>query len=139
MSDAPEASEGNGTRRFDDGSGWQEQAGYSRAVCRGNVISVSGTTATGPDGAALHPGDTGAQARVCLDRIVEALTSLGAGLDDVIRTVVYLAPGASWEQAAQAHRDVFGAVRPANTMLYVGALIGEGFLVEIEAQAVAVP
>ena len=141
MSDAPEASEGNGTRRFEDASGWQEQAGYSRAVRRGNVISISGTTATGPDGAALHPGDTGAQARVCLDRIEQALTALGATLDDVVRTVVYLAPGASWEQAAQAHRDVLGAVRPANTMLYVGALIGDGlgFLVEIEAQAVVVP
>jgi len=138
MSDAPEASEGStaGTRRFDDGSGWQEQAGYSRAVRRGNVITISGTTATGPDGAALHPGDTGAQARLCLDRIASALTALGASLDDVVRTVVYLAPGASWEHAAQAHRDVLGAVRPANTMLYVGALIGDGFLVEIEAQAV---
>jgi enamine deaminase RidA (YjgF/YER057c/UK114 family) len=127
-----------GTRRFDDGSGWQEQAGYSRAVRRGNVITVSGTTATGPDGAALHPGDTGAQARLCLDRIASALTALGASLDDVVRTVVYLAPGADWQQAAQAHRDVLGAVRPANTMLYVHALIGDGlgFLVEIEAQAV---
>ena len=90
----------------------------------------------GPDGAALHPGDTGAQARVCLGRIEQALTALGAGLGDVVRTVVYLAPEASWEQAAQAHRDVFGAVRPANTMLYAGGLIGDGFLVEIEAQAV---
>ena len=127
------------TRRFDDGSGWQEQAGYSRAVRRGNVVAISGTTATGPEGAALHPGDTGAQARVCLDRIAAALTALGASLDDVIRTVVYLAPGASWEEAAQAHRDVLGAVRPANTMLYVEALIGDGFLVEIEAQAVVAP
>ena len=106
---------------------------------RGNVVTISGTTATGPDGAALHPGDTGAQARVCLDRIGQALTALGATLDDVVRTVVYLAPGASWEQAARAHRDVLGAVRPANTMLYVGGLIGDGFLVEIEAQAVVAP
>jgi enamine deaminase RidA (YjgF/YER057c/UK114 family) len=126
------------TSRFGDGSGWQEQAGYSRGVRRGNVITVSGTTATGPDGAALYPGDTGAQARVCLDRIEQALTALGATLDDVVRTVVYLAPGASWEQAAQAHRDALGAVRPASTMLYVGGLIGDGFLVEIEAQAVVV-
>jgi enamine deaminase RidA (YjgF/YER057c/UK114 family) len=66
-------------------------------------------------------------------------SALGAGLPDVVRTVVYLAPGASWEQAAQAHRDVLGAVRPANTMLYVGGLIGDGFLVEIEAQAVVNP
>ena len=125
-----------GTQRFTDGVGWQEQAGYSRAVRRGNVISISGTTATGPDGAALHPGDTGAQARACLDRISRALAALGGGLDDVVRTAVYLAPGASWEQAAHAHRDVLGAVRPANTMLYVAGLIGDGFLVEIEAQAV---
>jgi enamine deaminase RidA (YjgF/YER057c/UK114 family) len=127
------------TRRFTGGGGPQDQAGYSRAVRRENVITVSGTTATGPDGAALHPGDTGAQARVCLQRIEQALTALGGGLDDVVRTAVYLAPGASWEQAARAHRDVLGAVRPANTMLYVAALIGDGFLVEIEALAVVAP
>jgi enamine deaminase RidA (YjgF/YER057c/UK114 family) len=126
-----------GTRRFTDGG--EAEAGYSRAVRRGNVVMVSGTTATGPDGAALHPGDTGAQARLCLNRIGQALTALGARWDDVVRTVVYLAPGASWEQAAHAHRDVLGAVRPANTMLYVADLIGDGFLVEIEAQAVVEP
>ena len=125
-----------GTRRLTDDVRWQEEAGYSRAVRRGNVVVVSGTTATGPDGAALHPGDTGAQARLCLDRIEQALTALGASWFDVVRTVVYLAPGASWEQAAHAHRDVLGAVRPANTMVYVAGLIGDGFLVEIEAQAV---
>ena len=127
------------TRRHADESGWQDQAGYSRAVRRGNIITVSGTTATGPDGAALHPGDTGAQARACLDRISRALAALGGGLDDVVRTVVYLAPGASWQQAADAHRDVLAAAGnagPANTMLYVAGLIGDGFLVEIEAQAV---
>ena len=125
------------TERFTDGG--EAQAGYCRAVRRGNVVTVSGTTATGPDGAALHPGDTGAQARECLRRVERALAALGAGLDDVVRTVVYLAPGASWQQAAQAHRDVLGTVRPANTMLYVAGLIGDGFLVEIEAQAVVAP
>jgi enamine deaminase RidA (YjgF/YER057c/UK114 family) len=122
------------TEWFTDGG--EAQAGYCRAVRRGNLVTVSGTTATGPDGTALHPGDTGAQARECLRRVERALAALGAGLDDVVRTVVYLAPGASWQQAADAHRDVLGAVRPANTMLYVTGLIGDGFLVEIEAQAV---
>ncbi len=125
------------TERFTDGG--EVQAGYCRAVRRGNVVTVSGTTATGPDGAALHPGDTGAQARECLRRVERALAALGAGLDDVVRTVVYLGPGASWQQAADAHRDVLGAAGnpgPANTMLYVAGLIGDGFLVEIEAQAV---
>jgi enamine deaminase RidA (YjgF/YER057c/UK114 family) len=125
-----------GTRRFSDGGGWQDLAGYSRAVRRGNIIMVSGTTAAGPDGSALHRGDTGAQARECLSRIEHAITALGGCLDDVVQTVVYLAPDASWEQAAQAHLDMLGAVRPANTMLYVAGLIGDGFLVEIQAQAV---
>jgi enamine deaminase RidA (YjgF/YER057c/UK114 family) len=127
------------TSYYTDEGAWQELAGYSRAVRRGNIVAVSGTTATGPDGTALHPGDTGAQTRVCLARVEEALTALGAGLEDIIRTSVYLAPGASWEQAAAAHREMLGDVRPANTMLYVGSLIGDGFLVEIEAMAVVDP
>jgi enamine deaminase RidA (YjgF/YER057c/UK114 family) len=125
-----------GTRRYTDSSGWQEQAGYSRAVRRGPVITVSGTTAAGPDGAALCPGDTLGQARLCLQRVLAALAALGGQPEDVVRTAVYLAPGASWEEAAQAHREVFGAVAPANTMLYVAGLIGDGFCVEVEAMAV---
>jgi len=125
-----------GMRRLSDEYGWENQAGYSRAVRKNNVVTVSGTTATGPDGTALHRGDTGAQARVCLERIGRALAALDASLADVVRTVVYLAPGASWQDAAQAHREALGAVRPANTMLYVAGLIGDGFLVEIEATAV---
>jgi enamine deaminase RidA (YjgF/YER057c/UK114 family) len=127
-----------GTFAYSDAQ-WQEQAGYSRAVRCGNIVTVSGTTATGPDGTALHPGDTGRQARACLARVEEALAALGAGREDIIRTTVYLAPGASWEQAARAHREMLGDVRPASTMLYVGGLIGDGFLVEIEAQAVVDP
>jgi enamine deaminase RidA (YjgF/YER057c/UK114 family) len=125
-----------GTRYFTDDAGWQQEAGYSRAVRRGNVIMVSGTTAHGPDGGALHRGDTGAQARLCLRRIEAALAALGGSLQDVVRTGIYLAPGASWDQAALAHRDAFADIRPACTMLYVAELIGDGFLVEIEAQAV---
>ena len=125
-----------GMRRLTDEYGWENQAGYSRAVRKNNVVTVSGTTATGPDGTALYRGDTGAQARVCLERIGRALDALDASLADVVRTVVYLAPGASWQDAALAHHEALGAVRPANTMLYVAGLIGDGFLVEIEATAV---
>jgi enamine deaminase RidA (YjgF/YER057c/UK114 family) len=125
-----------GTRRYTDSSGWQEQAGYSRAVRRGQVITVSGTTATGPGGTALCPDDTLGQARVCLQRVLAAVAALGGQPDDVVRTVVYLAPGASWEEAAQAHREALGQVAPASTMLYVARLIGDGFCVEVEAMAV---
>jgi enamine deaminase RidA (YjgF/YER057c/UK114 family) len=125
-----------GTRRYTDSSGWQEQAGYSRAVRRGQVITVSGTTAAGPDGAALCPDDTLGQTRICLQRVLAALAALGGQPADVVRTAVYLAPGANWEEAAQAHREALGEVAPANTMLYVAQLIGDGFCVEVEAMAV---
>jgi enamine deaminase RidA (YjgF/YER057c/UK114 family) len=125
-----------GTRRYTDSSGWQEQAGYSRAVRRGQVISVSGTTATGPDGAALCPGDTLGQTRICLQRVLAAVAALGGQPTDVVRTAVYLAPDANWEEAAQAHREALGPVAPASTMLYVARLIGDGFWVEVEAMAV---
>ena len=103
---------------------------------RGQVITVSGTTATGPDGAALCPGDTLGQARICLQRVLAALAALGGQPADVVRTAVYLAPGANWEEAAQAHREALGQVAPASTMLYVAQLIGDGFCVEVEAMAV---
>jgi enamine deaminase RidA (YjgF/YER057c/UK114 family) len=125
-----------GTRRYTDSTGWQEQAGYSRAVRRGAVITVSGTTASGPGGTALCPGDTLGQARVCLQRVLAAVAALGGQPDDVVRTVVYLAPGANWDEAAQAHREALGQVAPASTMLYVAQLIGDGFCVEVEAMAV---
>lgn len=118
-----------GTTKYTDDSGWQEQAGYSRAVRRGSIITVSGTTSG-------ISGDTETQARDCMARVLHAIGSLGGTVEDVVRTVVYLAPGASWADASRVHREVFGEVRPANTMLYVGGLIGEEFLVEVEAQAV---
>jgi enamine deaminase RidA (YjgF/YER057c/UK114 family) len=115
--------------RYADEGGWQEAAGYSRAVRRGGIITVSGTTAE-------QPGDTAAQTRECLTRVLAAISALGGTADDVVRTVVYLAPGASWEEAARVHREVMGDVRPANTMLYVASLIGGPYLVEVEAMAV---
>jgi enamine deaminase RidA (YjgF/YER057c/UK114 family) len=123
------------TRRHRDGGGWEEQAGYSRAVRRFGHIAVSGTTATGPDGGALHPGDTYGQTLVALERAVKAVQALGGGLDDVVRTRVYLGPGADWVEASRAHAEVMGSVAPANTMLYVANLIGDGFLVEVEVEA----
>lgn len=123
------------TRRHRDGRGWEQQAGYSRAVRRFGHIAVSGTTATAEDGSALHPGDTYRQTLAALERAIEAMQALGGGLDDVVRTRVYLAPGADWEEAGRAHAELVGSVAPANTMLYVASLIGKGFLVEVELEA----
>lgn len=123
------------TRRHRDGAGWEERAGYSRAVRRSGHIAVSGTTATGPDGGALDPGDTYRQAVAALQRAISAVEALGGDVADVTRTRVYLTPGADWEAAARAHAELLGAVAPASTMLYVSGLIGEGFLVEVELEA----
>ena len=123
------------TRRHRDGGGWEQQAGYSRAVRRFGRIAVSGTTATANDGGALHRGDTYGQTLAALERAIAAVEALGGGLEDVIRTRVYLVPGADWKGAARAHAKVMGSVAPANTMLYVAALIGDGFLVEVELDA----
>jgi enamine deaminase RidA (YjgF/YER057c/UK114 family) len=123
------------TRHHRDGSGWEELAGYSRAVRRFGRIAVSGTTATGPDGRALHPGDTYGQARVALGRAITAVEALGGRLEDVVRTRLFLSPAADWEAAARAHAELLGQVAPANTMLHVAGLIGDGFLVEVEVDA----
>jgi enamine deaminase RidA (YjgF/YER057c/UK114 family) len=121
----------NQTRRHRDGHGWEKKAGYSRAVRRGNHIAVSGTTAT--DSSA----DTYGQARAALEQALEAVAALGGTKHDVVRTRILLAPDADWEAAARAHVQVLGDVAPANTMLYVAGLIGDGYLVEVEVDAEA--
>lgn len=124
------------TRRLRDGTGWQDPGGYSRAVRRGEFVAVSGTTAHGPDGTAQHPGDTYAQTRHCLATVMAAVQALGGGLDDVVRTRVLLAPEADWQAATRAHGEVFAEAPPANSTYYVAGLVGTGFLVEVEADAV---
>ena len=118
-----------GTHHYRDGRGWEKKAGYSRAVRRGSRIHVSGTTAE--DGAA----DTYGQAMRALELALDAVSELGGTKDDVVRTRMMLAPDADWEAAARAHAHALGHVAPANTMLYVAGLIGDGFLVEVEIEA----
>jgi enamine deaminase RidA (YjgF/YER057c/UK114 family) len=123
-------------RRYRDGSGWEDRAGYSRAVRRFGHIAVSGTTANAPDGHALHPGDTYRQTSAAIQAALVAVRALGGEKDDVVRTRIYLTPEADWESAARAHVEHLGAIAPANTMLRVAGLIGEDFLVEVEMDAV---
>lgn len=117
-----------GTRHFRDGHE-EKTAGYSRAVRRGSRIHISGTTAQDAS------GDTYQQARQALDLALAAVSQLGGTKADVVRTRVMLSPGADWEAASRAHAEALGEVSPANTMLYVAGLIGEGYLVEVEVEA----
>jgi len=121
-------------RRVSSGTMWEPIAGYSRAVRVGNLVRVSGTTATDGKGRAVAPGDPAAQTTFILDKIAAALVALGARLEDVVQTRVYLADARQWEPVSRAHGRVFGDILPANTLIQAGRLIGE-YEVEIEAEA----
>jgi enamine deaminase RidA (YjgF/YER057c/UK114 family) len=119
------------------GAPWESIAGYSRAIRAGNTIYVTGTTSLDAAGKLIHRGDAGAQTRRVLEIIASALDGLGASLDDVVRTRMYVTNIArDWEAVARAHGEALGHVRPATTMVEVKALIDPDMLVEIEAVAV---
>lgn len=117
------------------GTPWEVQVGYSRAVRVGPFVFVSGTTATGADGALTGAGDMYVQARQALANIVAALAAAGATAEDVVRTRLFVTDISRWEAVARAHAEVFGRVRPATAMYQVAALIDPAMLVEIEADA----
>lgn len=121
--------------KVDVNNKWGAAIGYSRAVRAGNIIVVSGTSASGPDGA-LHPGNAGKQTIVILERIDAALRQLDASIADVIETRIFLRNMKDWEAVGAAHGAVFGDIRPATTMVQAGALIEDGLLVEIAATAI---
>jgi enamine deaminase RidA (YjgF/YER057c/UK114 family) len=119
---------------YSSGTVWEEMAGYSRAVRVGDRILVAGTTATGPDGL-VGGDDPAAQMNFVIDKIQHAIEQLGGRLEDVVRTRVFISKAELWEPIARAHGERFGHIRPANTLVEA-RLIGDEYLVEVEAEAV---
>jgi enamine deaminase RidA (YjgF/YER057c/UK114 family) len=118
------------------GAMWEPVVGYSRAVRVGSWVWVAGTTAAEEGGGAVGGDDMTAQAREALRRVVAALQQVGARPEHVVRTRMFVTDISRWEEVGRAHGEVFGAVRPATTMVEVSKLIDPALLVEIEADAV---
>ena len=130
-------SERGGRRAASSGSRWEPIIGYSRAVRTDNLIAVTGTVGINADGT-YSPSVT-EQTRRALEIIQAALEALGARLEDVVRTRMFVTDISRWEEVAQAHGAVFAEIRPATTMVQVARLIDAGAQIEVEADAIVPP
>ena len=118
------------------GTKWEPLVAYCRAVRVGHHIAVSGSAPVGAEGELVGAGDPYVQAKRCIEIIAAALSEVGAGLEDVVRTRMFVTDISLWEEFARAHQEAFADVTPATSMVEVSRLIGEGMLIEIEADAI---
>ena len=123
-------------QNFGSDAPWESAVGYSRAVKMGRFVWVAGTTATDADGRVVGGDDPYAQADQALNNVERALLKAGASLSDVVRTRIFVTDIAHWEAIGRAHGERFRHVRPAATLVQVGALVDPDMLVEIEVDAV---
>ena len=126
--------ESGGRKRASSGSAWEPKVGYSRAVRVGNTIAITGTVGVHADG--TFSKTIGEQTRRALQIIQAAIEALGGRIEDVVRTRMFVTDISQWEALGAVHGEVFGAIRPATTMVEVAKLIDAAAFVEIEADAI---
>ncbi|HZS47367.1 MAG TPA: RidA family protein [Blastocatellia bacterium] len=122
-------------QRYSSGTKWEPIVGYSRGVRVGNRIYVTGTTATDENGRIVGGDDAYAQAVQVLKNIEKALSHLGATMEHVVRTRMFVTDISRWEEYGRAHGEFFREILPATTMVEVSKLIDPQMLIEIEADA----
>ena len=121
--------------KYSSGAKWEKIVGYSRAVKVGSRIYVTGTTATDSEGEIVGIGNAYLQTVQAIQNIEKALHELGATLEHIVRTRIYVTDISKWEEFGRAHGEFFSEVMPATSMIEVAKLIDERMLVEIEADA----
>lgn len=121
-------------RHFTD-TQWESKVGYCRALKAGNTIYLSGTAPVGEDGKTHAPGDGYAQARRCLEIVQAALAEMGAQMNQVVRTRLYVTDISRWQEYGKAHQEFFGEYPPVTAMVEVKGLISPDMLIEIEVDA----
>jgi enamine deaminase RidA (YjgF/YER057c/UK114 family) len=122
-------------QNYSSGAIWEDKVGYSRAVRIGNVVEFSGTTAVSEDGL-VGIGDAHAQTCFILEKIKLFLEEMGASLNDVIRTRIFLTDITKWKEVGRAHNEYFSEIKPVTSMVEISALIDPQMLVEIEVSAI---
>jgi enamine deaminase RidA (YjgF/YER057c/UK114 family) len=120
--------------RFGSGGPWEAAFGYSRVVAAGPWLLTAGCTST-VDGVVTQVGDPAGQTRVAIAVALDALARAGAGIDDVVRTRMYVVRAEDTDAVGRAHGELFGAVRPVATMVVVAGLLHPDHLVEVEVEA----
>ena len=121
---------------FPSGSKWEDIVGYSRVVKVGNIIEVSGTTASDAQGKVQGIKDPYLQTKYIIQKIDSYLQKAGATLEDVVRTRMFVTDISQWKEIGKAHAEFFKSIKPASSMLEVKSLIDPNLLVEIEVTAI---
>ncbi len=120
---------------YSEGSPWEPIVGYARAVKIGNIIEISGTTAT-VNGEVVGKENVYEQTKCILQKFEKVLNEFGATMNDVVRTRIFCTDISQWEAIGKAHGEFFGDIKPTTGMYQISKLISDDLLVEIEATAI---